>query len=178
MGHLNEYLSGARILFSDNDPLSVTYGQEILKDNANMKYIMADVREPGPLLEEATRFFGDERRVAIGFIGLSYFLSDDLLASLAQRLHAWCAPGSVMALSFAMPNEDASQGETTAAVVQMLKKLGLEFHLRTAEELGKVIAPWTVVEAQPLDKMLEMESMLTKEDTTTGIHVGGASAVR
>ncbi|HLM75506.1 MAG TPA: hypothetical protein VK459_22490 [Polyangiaceae bacterium] len=41
----------------------------------------------------------------------------------------------------------------------------------------KYILADTVVEAQPLDKMLGMDGMLTKEDASTGLAVLGATAV-
>ena len=49
-GHLNDHLPNARILFSDHDPLSVQYGQEILQDAPNMRYVLADLRDPTELL--------------------------------------------------------------------------------------------------------------------------------
>jgi hypothetical protein len=36
-GHFNEILPDARILFTDNDPVSVGYGNEALKDNPNIR---------------------------------------------------------------------------------------------------------------------------------------------
>jgi hypothetical protein len=176
-GHLNEYLTGARILFSDNDPLSVSYGSEILKDSANMKYIMADVRDPAPIFEEATRFFGDERRIAVGFIGLAYMISDDAVRDVAQRLHAWCAPGSVMAVTFL--TESAGGGESVEKLMQIAKKLGIDCRLRSTEQLAELIAPWRIVESKPIEEHLDVQGMLTDEDRLDmGLVMNGAIAER
>jgi O-methyltransferase involved in polyketide biosynthesis len=178
-GHLNEYLSDARILFSDNDPLSVSYGSDILSDNYKMKYIMGDVRDPEPLLEEATRFFGDERRVAIGLVGLSYLLPDEVVTNLAQRLHAWCAPGSVMALSYAMPYEGGGPSEALPTIKQMTGKLGVEIQIRSTERLAELIAPWRIVESDALEKLLDMEGTIDEQEkASSGMIAAGATAVR
>lgn len=176
-GHLNEYLPDARILFTDNDPLSVSCGGEIIKDNHTMKYVMADIRDPDPLIEEATRFFGDERRVAVGFIGLAYLLADEEVKNLVQRLHAWCAPGSAMAVSYLTPNKGMGETESQKAMGDLTKRLGFNPQRRTAEHLAEVIAPWRVVEARPLDKLLDVEDMVTEDEKTDiGVIMAGAIA--
>lgn len=182
-GHLNEYLPDARILFSDNDPLSVTYGQEILKDKPNMSYMLVDVREPGPLLDAATQFFGDDRRVAVGLIGISYLLRDEQLSALAQRLYDWCAPGSVMALSFAMPYESDELALSQSAV-DVFKKIGIELHFRSPKQLSEAITPWRITESDTLERLLDVRHMVsdrerTMEDFVTGaIAMSGATAER
>ena len=86
-GHFHEIMPQAHILYSDNDPLSVTYGQQLLENVSTAEYILADLRDPQFLRDRASAFFGDEREVAIGLIGISYFLDDAQLAHLAQMLH-------------------------------------------------------------------------------------------
>ncbi len=44
-----------------------------------MGYLEADVRDAGAMLAHAERFFGAERPVAVGCIGVGYFLTDDQL---------------------------------------------------------------------------------------------------
>ena len=125
------------------------------------------------------RFFGDERRIAVGFIGLSYFLPDETLVNLVQRLHAWCAPGSIMAISYGVPHEDATQGEATEGITRILKTIGLDLRIRTTERLAELIAPWRIVETQPLDTLLDMESMFPEQDkTAVGLSISGAMVER
>ena len=70
-GHFNDALPDARILFSDNDPLSVAYGQELLKDAANMAYCEADAAAPERVLAQASGFFRGRRKVGIRAIGIA-----------------------------------------------------------------------------------------------------------
>ncbi len=67
------------------------------------------------MIEEATRVFGDRPKIAVGFIGVGYFLDDDTLEKLGHALHAWCAPGSVMAFSSPYETKVLSPEERRAA---------------------------------------------------------------
>src|SRR5262245_29037713 len=104
-GHFNDYVPPeGRVLFSDHDALTVEYGADILKDKPNMRYVQADLRNPEPLLEDARKFFGEDRKLAVGMFGISYFLTAEELSHLCQTLHDFCSPGSVLAVSFVVAN--------------------------------------------------------------------------
>lgn len=146
-GHFNEHLPGAQILFADNDPLSVAQGQQLLAYTPDMAYCEADLRRPDALIAEAASFFGDAPALAVGCIGVVYFLDDDQVRALAQRLHAFCGPGSAMALSFA---EVPDSPEAREAVDAAMRHAQIAFHSRTGAELAALIAPWRAHEAHPL----------------------------
>ena len=99
-GHFNSCMPNAKILFSDIDPLTVAQARQSLAYSPDMAYVEVDVRDTEPLLAQAEAFFGDERVLAVGCIGIVYFLSDEEVRRLMQRLHAFCAPGSTLALSY------------------------------------------------------------------------------
>ena len=69
-GHFNEHMPDAAILFSDNDPLSVAQGQQLLAYTPDMAYCQGDLRHPDVLVAEAASFFGAERVLAVGCIGV------------------------------------------------------------------------------------------------------------
>jgi hypothetical protein len=146
-GHFNEHLPDAQILFADNDPLSVAQGQQLLAYTPDMAYCQADLRRPDTLIAEAASFFGDAPLLAIGWIGVVYFLADDEVRLLARRLHAFCAPGSVAALSFPVVPDHPDARE---AVATLVKHAGINFYSRTGDEIAALIAPWRAQPAQPL----------------------------
>jgi hypothetical protein len=93
-GHFHEVLPAAEILYTDQDPIAVIYGQQILAGQPGKSYAQVNLLEPARLIEEATRVFGDRPKIAVGFIGTGFYLDDEALTKLASALHAWCAPGS------------------------------------------------------------------------------------
>ncbi len=144
-GHFNEHLPAARILFVDSDPLTVAQGRQILGSSPEMAYVEVDVRDASAVLEQAERFFGEDRRLAVGLIGILYFLSDDQVRALAQRLHAFSAPGSSMALSYHQVPEGAEHDVILGALRESSRLAQIDFHVRTAEEIAGLLAPWRVV---------------------------------
>ena len=118
-GHFNEYLTDARILFSDIDPVSVTYGQQMLEALPNARYVASDLRAPEGILADAREFFGDAPKLAVGAIGILYFLTDAEITALMAKLHAYCAPGSVMALTFIELPEGPGAAKMRASIARI-----------------------------------------------------------
>jgi O-methyltransferase involved in polyketide biosynthesis len=152
-GHFDTRLAGARVLFSDFDPLTVAQGRQLLASSPGMAYVEADVREPDALLAQADAFFGGERVLAVGCIGVLYFLSDDVLRRLMGRLHAFCAPGSTMALSFPTLPEAAVTDEFRETIREMSTVARIDFFIRTPEQIAELVAPWRMT-AEPLEPPL------------------------
>ncbi|XXX73853.1 SAM-dependent methyltransferase [Sorangium sp. So ce134] len=159
-GHLNDYLPEARILFSDIDPVSVIYGEQILADKPNMRYVQADLQAPSPLLAEAARFFGAERRIAVGCIGIAYMMDDQHLGDLLRKLHAFCARGSVLALSFIETRVASAAPQLNGAAALA----GVRVYPRTPEEMAALLKPWTVHECRPLMEWLDLDNFLTQRE--------------
>lgn len=153
-GHLNTRLPDAKILFVDNDPLAVVQGRQLLADTPDMGYLEADVRDAGAMLAQAESFFGAERPVAVGCIGVGYFLTDDQLRSLMQQLHAFCAPGCSMAISFPAATDRSDPEETGRVLVEVARVAGIDFYHRTAEQIAELAKPWRMIKAEPLEAWL------------------------
>jgi SAM-dependent methyltransferase len=161
-GHFHSAMPGARVLYSDNDPVTVSYAREIIGDNPAVAYLEADVRQPEPLLRAAEQHFHGERKVAIGFIGVAYFIDAASLERVMRTLHDWAAPGSVMALSHAY-----SVGEPTERARQQLalfKRGGAELIPRSEAELRRLVAPWEVREFAPLEAWPGIETQIQDSD--------------
>lgn len=174
-GHFNDFLNEARVLFSDVDPLSVAYGEQLLKDRPNMRYVLADARSADPLLTQASEFFSGEHEVAIGAIGIAYFLEDDDLHRLLQALHDWSAPGSVLAVSFIAPVEGASTAMIDAINATGSRVAGIRIHPRTPAHFAEVAAPWRVTRVGPVHEWLEVPDMFSAAELFEGgAYLGGA----
>jgi O-methyltransferase involved in polyketide biosynthesis len=163
--NMHEVAPAARVLYTDRDPITVAYAQEVLGTTARVRYIQADMREPAPILAEADAFFGGERHVAIGCIGLAYFLDDPTLRHLMATVHAWAAPGSVMALShaFGIARTDANK-----QMFEMFKRSGAEMFMRDEATVRQMVAPWRVRACKTLAAWLSMEDHLDDTDREGG----------
>lgn len=151
-GHLNTYLPDAQILFTDVDPLTVAQGRQILADAPGLAYVQADLRNPDSLLDEAAAFFGDERNLAVGCIGVVYFLSDEEVRRLMERLYTFCVPGSTMALCFPALPEGYPAEALKKEISELSRIARIDFFPRTPSEIAALVAPWRVeaiVELEP-----------------------------
>ena len=154
-GHFNEHLREAKILFSDFDPLTVAQAQQLLAYTPDMAYANIDLRDPDALIEQASEYFGADRRLAVGGIGVMYFLTDDEIRSLMKRLHAFCAPGTKMALSFHHMPAGTDPEMIERVIAEGVKHARINFFLRTAEHMAELIAPWRLTVSKPIPDWLE-----------------------
>lgn len=174
-GHFNELMPEARILLSDNDPISVAYGEELLKGKPNMGYRQADITRPETLIQQAMEFFGDKREVAVACIGLAYLVPDSVLATLLRTLYDWCAPASVLAMSFGTWVEGGNQANIAAALDSIWRQAQVRMYLRTTEEIVQLAAPWRMTAVKPLPEWLGVPDMFTKEELeSSGGSMSGA----
>jgi O-methyltransferase involved in polyketide biosynthesis len=159
-GHFHSAAPHAKVLYTDNDPVTVAYAQEVIGDNPSVAYVQADIREPAEVLAAADQLFGGQRRVAIGFIGLSYFLDDDSLAHVARALHNWAAPGSVMALSYI----DVQRNQQVEEKLEAFRRNSVEIYLRDEAQISSLLKPWKVQAVKPLATWLAMEHLVEEAD--------------
>jgi O-methyltransferase involved in polyketide biosynthesis len=110
----------AQILFIDRDPVTVAYGRGILSASPRCQYLELDVLQKSTLASAVERAFGADRRLGIGFVGLSYFFSDDEVRDLVQTLQSCCAPGSVMAMSYLSASTEAAAEKLIAEYARVV----------------------------------------------------------
>jgi hypothetical protein len=142
MDHLHTAVApGTTIIYSDRDPVTVEYGQDILGDTPNVQYFEADCRRPEELLTrpEVREILGDNRHVAFVYWGVSMFMSDEDIIHVARTLHDWSDEKSCLA--FFMPAQDP-RSPATAKGVEMYRKMGEEVHFRSLEALKELVKPW------------------------------------
>ncbi len=153
----------AKILFSDHDAQTVSHGREILAGSRTMAYEHVDIRDSAATTAAAARFFGGERSLAIGLVGVIYFLSDEDLGRLARELHAFCAPGSVMAMSF--PSIPSGLNEQQRATIRALEKgTQINFYHRTPDEVAAAMAPWRFTSQEELVDLPGAQAAPARED--------------
>jgi O-methyltransferase involved in polyketide biosynthesis len=160
-GHFHNAAPHAKVLYTDIDAMTVAYAREVIGDNPSVVYLQTDIRSPAEVLQAAEQLFGRERRVAIGFIGLSYFLDDDSLAKIAQTLHAWAAPGSVMALSFGHVRVDDDKAREK---LETFRRNSAQIFIRDEAQVAKLLAPWKINAINPLASWLGVDQLVQEGD--------------
>ncbi|WP_019544747.1 SAM-dependent methyltransferase [Streptomyces sulphureus] len=110
----HRYQPSARVVYTDNDPIVLTYARALLTAGppGHIDYISADVREPEKVLERAAETLDFDQPVALSLIALMHFVVEqphDVVRTLVGALPS----GSVLALSHVTesldePGRDAS----------------------------------------------------------------------
>ena len=173
-GHLNEYLPEAQILFTDRDALTVEYGQEILGGNNGHEYRELDVLTTDPLETAVRQAFGDDPRLGVGFVGLSYFFSDEEVRELARTLFSLSAPDSVLAMTLLYAPSEETAASLVAEYARVIKST---LHLRTPGELPALLAPWEVISSRQVQHYARADDPLAAEPQDGGLEMHGLFAI-
>jgi hypothetical protein len=135
----------AKVIYSDKDPIAVAFGQEILGDTPNVRYIYCDVEEPHALLDSPVvdELFGDDRQIGIGFVGVFLYVPDEPLIKFFELLYDWVDSGSHIAVTCAGQKVSEVEGVEEAS-----KKMKLVFYSRSSGRTKEIIGPWKLTEGE------------------------------
>ena len=159
----------AHVIYSDIDPVTVEYGREILKDNDKVRFVWCDAGKPDDLLNSAVveELFAENRKLAIGFNGIAYFLPDEKLRYALQTLYDWTGKSSKLFFCDA----DANASEVTdklKPVFELYARIGQPIYIRSKEMLLEMAKPWNIEEPgfQTLDRWIGMGQTVTQQEKT------------
>jgi hypothetical protein len=131
-----------KVVYSDIDPVTSAYGQELLLGEPNAIYVHADAATPLVVLDapETRALLGDNRRV--GFISsiLGHLLTDAQLRYSFQTLYDWAAPDSYYAMT--VPSKDWVTEPHMNEIVESYRRANLLSSYRSPMELEPLLAPW------------------------------------
>jgi len=140
--------SGTKVIYSDIDPVTVAYGQEIIKDRPNVRYVVCPAEKPEELLGSplVAQLIGGERKVAIGFNGVAYFLPDEALHHSLQTLYDWAGPGSRLFLCDIGMQESPTAPKAGVDMMKLYEKLGQPLYVRSQKSLEALVRPWRAIQ--------------------------------
>lgn len=138
---------GARVVYSDIDPLTVAYGQELLRGTPNAIYLQADAAKPQTVLDSpmTRELLGEERRVGFVFLSLAHLMSDEQLRSAWRTLYDWAAPGSCLTISNA--SELWSTDPDLMTVTESYRRANIASFFRTPAQITQLLQPWKLTDA-------------------------------
>jgi hypothetical protein len=100
----------ARVVYVDNDPIVLAHARALLTSGpvGVTSYLDADLRDPGPIVDQAANTLDFSRPVAVMLMGVMHLIGDEddpvgILATLKQAV----PPGSYLALSHPAADIDA-----------------------------------------------------------------------
>ncbi len=136
----------ARIVYVDNDPIVLRHAEALLtsRPEGATDFLLADVRQPGTILERAREVLDFDRPIALSLIALLHFLPDDedpyrLVRTLVEALPS----GSSLILSHGTADQHPElQQETEAAY----KKGAIPLRMRTRSEVEPFFAGLELVD--------------------------------
>jgi len=136
---------GTKVIYSDIDPVTVAYAQDIIGDIPDVRYVHCDAAKPEELLNSGIieEVFDNREKVAIGFNGIAWFLTDEEVDHSLSVLSDWAEEGDRL---FLCDNDVKDLTETGKQMTEIYKNVGQPLYLRSLETVQDLISPWTVVE--------------------------------
>ena len=163
--HIHAIAPEARVVYTDFDPVTVVYGQELLKNVPNARFLGADVRQIDAVLNspEVAELLDRSRPVVIGMNGMTCFLTEEELQAIFQRLYEWVAPGSRLFCTFETKNPDLTTPRLEQ-FVGMFAQMGSPYYFLTAEQSKELVSPWRIEQFKTITEWLDAPELIAEED--------------
>lgn len=166
--HIHASLPDVRVVYSDINPVAVSYGSSLFADLDNVAYVFGDVRDLQSLLTQADviRLIDAQQKVAIGLNALMLFLPRMDIARAMQTLYEWAAVGSKVFVVF-QTRQDMGVSEGYYEILRMSATAGFPIQLYTLEECLEMIHPWHLSHIESVTDFLGLPpGFVTDEDRT------------
>lgn len=159
--------SGAKVIYSDLYEVTVNYGKELIKDIPGVRYVRCDAAQPETLLDSGIvdELFGSTRKVAIGYNGILWFLSDDAFSHAMRTLYAWAAKGSTVYLTTDDTPESVRSSPRYQRLSEYYRTMNQPFFPKTLAKVRELAKPWKLTEEgfRYVEQWIQMESRVSEE---------------
>jgi hypothetical protein len=149
---------GTKVIYSDIDPVTVAYALDIIGDDPNVRCVQCDIAKPEELLESSTakELIGKNRKVAVGFNGIAYFLPDETVGNSLNVIYDWVEKGSKL---FMCDLNVSTVTEGARDLQKLYESLGQSVFYRSREKLRELSKRWNIVVPGPmaLEEWVEMK---------------------
>jgi len=160
---------GTKVIYSDIDPVTVAYAQDIVAGLPDVAYVQGDAGSPELTLQlpVVDKLFDSDRKVAIGFNGIAWFLPDDRVRHALQTFYDWAAPGSRL---FLCDTNIAIVTPTTRKMEEFYKKVKEPVHQRNEARIRELLGKWKICEPglRPLEEWIPIERKRVEKATEIG----------
>jgi hypothetical protein len=164
--HLHAFAPNCRIVYSDINPVAVSYGRSLFSDRDNIAYIRGNGQEPESILmsPEVLKLIHLDEPVAIGLNGLQLFLGEHHVKHLARTLFEWAPNGSKLFLVF-QTHGILEMPQTYYEFLAMCREAHLPIQLHTLEACVEMLRPWHPSLVEPITQFLGLpDDFITPAD--------------
>lgn len=148
--HLHVAVPRASIVYSDTNPVAVSYGQSLFAEFVNIDYIYGGFGQIQELLQNPAvrRIIDRQEKVAIGLNMLPLTLNQHEISKLNQELHHWAPPGSQI-FQVIQTRNPQTQPEKYEKLLALSKKNRCPMYIYPFDQAITLLEPW-----QPLEILL------------------------
>jgi hypothetical protein len=164
--HLHTFTPGCRIVYSDINPVAVSYGRSLFADHKEIAYIRGNGRNPQEIImaPEVLKLIRLDEPVAIGLNGLQLFLTEPQVHQLAQTLFDWAPAGSKLFLVFQTHGE-LKMPAGYYKFLDLCRQAQLPIELHTLANSVEMLQPWHTSLVEPITQFLGLpEDFITEAD--------------
>ena len=160
--HMHTFLPDSRIIYSDINPIAVSYGNSLFAELQNVSYIHGDASKIENILHASPvrRLINMQQRVAIGLNSVSIFLSEEANQQLSQKLYDWAPIGSTIFVVFQTLEKSTYQYEEFLAIN---RQAGLPLQLYTLQQSIDMLKPWDLNQLEPITDFLGLPDDFVSE---------------
>lgn len=164
--HMHTFLPDSRIIYSDINPVAVSYGNSLFAEFENVFYIHGDVTKVENILQASPvrRLLDMTQKVAVGLNSVSIFLAESENKKLSQALYEWAPDGSKVYVVLQTLEKSTPQYERFLAINN---KAGLPLQLYTLQQSIDMLKPWHLTHLDPIAEFLGLPEDYISESQRT-----------
>ncbi len=168
--HLHAFAPRCRIVYSDINPVAVSYGRSLFSNRENITYIRGGGQDPRSILmsPEVLKLIHLDEPVAIGLNGIQLFLTPDETQHLAQALFDWAPVGSKLFLVF-QTHGKLTEPERYHQFLELSRQAYLPIKLNTLKASIEMLSPWQLSLVEPIAPFLGLPDDFITEADEEGI---------
>ena len=162
--HMHTFLPDSRIIYSDINPIAVSYGNSLFADLENVVYLLGNAQKIEDILHAPSvrKLIDMQQKVAIGLNSVSIFLSQADNHKLSQQLYDWAPMNSTLFVVFQTLERSTPQYEQ---VQEVTRKAGLPLRLYTLQQSLDMMSPWNLRQLAPITDFLGLpDDFVTESD--------------
>lgn len=153
--HMHTFLPDSRIIYSDINPIAVSYGNSLFAELENVAYIHGDASKIENILQATPvrRLIDRQHKTAIGLNAVPIFLSEEINKKMSQALYDWAPDGSRIFVVLQTLEISTPQYEEFLTIN---RKAGLPLQLYSLQQSIDMLQPWHMTRLEPVAKFLDL----------------------
>jgi hypothetical protein len=170
--HLHSVVPNARIVYTDINPMAVSYGRNLFSDQSNITYIRGNGLAPESILlaPELLKLIHLDEPVAIGLNGLPLFMTGEQTQHLAKIIYEWAPTGSKLFLVL-QTHGNLTLPERYFQFLELCQKAFLPIQLHTLQDSLEMLKPWKPLLVEPITRFLGLPDDFITEADQEGIEM-------